>query len=82
MDANKINCRECKRNNGFWAHVFRAIGNADAADVGRFLMTISAITTFIVGVIKLSSIMSLIDTLLIACATLFFIGFLIVLFVW
>lgn len=82
MDANKINCRECKRNNGFWAHVFRAIGNADAADVGRFLMTISVITTFIVGVIKLSSIMSLIDTLLIACATLFFIGFLIVLFVW
>lgn len=82
MDENKINCRECKRNNGFWAHVFRAIGNADAEDVGRFLMKVSVITTFILGVIKLSSIMSLIDTLLIACATLFFIGFLIVLFVW
>lgn len=81
MDANKINCRECKRNNGFWAHVFRAIGNVDAEDVGKFLMISSLIATFIFSIIKLSSIMSLIDTLLIACATLFFIGFLIVLFV-
>lgn len=81
MDANKINCRECKRNNGFWAHVFRAIGNVDAEDVGKFLMIISLIATFIFSIIKLSYIMSLIDTLLIACATLFFIGFLIVLFV-
>lgn len=81
MDANKINCRECKRNNGFWAHVFRAIGNVDAEDVGKFLMIISLIATFIFSIIKLSYIMSLIDTLLIACTTLFFIGFLIVLFV-
>ena len=81
MDANKINCKECKRNNGFWAHVFRAIGNVDAEDVGKFLMISSLIATFIFSIIKLSSIMSLIDTLLIACATLFFIGFLIVLFV-
>lgn len=81
MDANKINCRECKRNNGFWAHVFRAIGNVDAEDVGKFLMIISLIATFIFSIIKLSYIMSLIDTLLIACATLFFIGFLIVLFI-
>ncbi len=81
MDENKINCRECKRNNGFWAHVFRAIGNVDAEDVGKFLMISSLIATFIFSIIKLSSIMSLIDTLLIACATLFFIGFLIVLFV-
>lgn len=81
MDENKINCRECKRNNGFWAHVFRAIGNVDAEDVGKFLMIISLIATFIFSIIKLSYIMSLIDTLLIACATLFFIGFLIVLFV-
>lgn len=81
MDANKINCRECKRNNGFWAHVFRAIGNVDAEDVGKFLMISSLIATFIFSIIKLSYIMSLIDTLLIACATLFFIGFLIVLFV-
>ena len=81
MDENKINCRECKRNNGFWAHVFRAIGNVNAEDVGKFLMISSLIATFIFSIIKLSSIMSLIDTLLIACATLFFIGFLIVLFV-
>lgn len=81
MDENKINCRECKRNNGFWAHVFRAIGNVDAEDVGKFLMKVSVIAVFIISIIKLSSIMSLIDTLLIACATLFFIGFLIVLFV-
>lgn len=81
MDENKINCRECKRNNGFWAHVFRAIGNVDAEDVGKFLMISSLIATFIFSIIKLSYIMSLIDTLLIACATLFFIGFLIVLFV-
>lgn len=81
MDANKINCRECKRNNGFWAHVFRAIGNVDAEDVGKFLMISSLIATFIFSIIKLSYIISLIDTLLIACATLFFIGFLIVLFV-
>ena len=81
MDENKINCRECKKNNGFWAHVFRAIGNVDAEDVGKFLMISSLIATFIFSIIKLSSIMSLIDTLLIACATLFFIGFLIVLFV-
>lgn len=81
MDENKINCRECKRNNGFWAHVFRAIGNIDAEDVGKFLMISSLIATFIFSIIKLSYIMSLIDTLLIACATLFFIGFFIVLFV-
>lgn len=81
MDENKINCRECKRNNGFWAHVFRAIGNVDAEDVGKFLMISSLIAVFIFSIIKLSYIMSLIDTLLIACATLFFIGFLIVLFV-
>ena len=81
MDENKINCRECKRNNGFWAHVFRAIGNVDAEDVGKFLMISSLIATFIFSIIKLSSIMSLIDTLLVPCATLFFIGFLIVLFV-
>lgn len=81
MDENKINCRECKKNNGFWAHVFRAIENVDAEDVGKFLMKVSVIAVFIISIIKLSSIMSLIDTLLIACATLFFIGFLIVLFV-
>lgn len=82
MDANKINCRECKRNNGFWAHVFRAIEDADAEDVGKFLMISSLIAAFIFSIIKLTTIMSLIDVLLIACAILFSIGFLIVLFIW
>ena len=80
MDANKIDCRECKRNNGFWAHVFRAIGNADAEDVGKFLMIISLIAAFILGVIKLSYIMSLIDTLLTACIALFILGFILAAF--
>ena len=82
MDANKINCRECKRNNGFWAHVFRAIGNADVEDVGKFLMISSFIAVFIFSIIKLSSIMSLIDVLLIACVVLFFIGFILATFFW
>ena len=82
MDANKINCRECKRNNGFWAHVFRAIENADVEDVGKFLMISSFIAVFIFSIIKLSSIMSLIDVLLIACVVLFFIGFILATFFW
>lgn len=82
MDANKIDCRECKRNNGFWAHVFRAMRDISTEDVGKFLMTISLIAAFILGVIKLSSIMSLIDTLLTACIALFILGFILAVFFW
>lgn len=82
MDTNKINCKECKRNNGFWAHVFKAMRDIETGDVGKFLMIISLIAAFIFGVIKLSSIISLIDTLLIACIALFLLGFILATFFW
>lgn len=80
MDANKINCKQCKKNNGFWAHIFRATRDIDKEDIGKFLMITSVIVVFILSMIKLSALMSLIDVLLIACCILFFIGFALVIF--
>lgn len=76
MDANKINCRECKRNNGFWAHVFRAIKNIDAEGVGSFLMIISFIIGLIAFIIKLTSILQTLDAIILSCGLLFIIGML------
>lgn len=82
MDNNKINCRECKRNNGFWANMFKTIRNIDANKIGGFLMTTSFIIGMIAFIIKLASILQTIDAIILSCALLFAIGMLMKLLFW
>ena len=76
MDNNKINCRECKRNNGFWANMFKTIRNIDANKIGSFLMIISFIIGLIAFIIKLTSILQTLDAIILSCGLLFIIGML------
>ena len=76
MDNNKINCRECKRNNGFWANMFKTIRNIDANKIGGFLMIISFIIGLIAFIIKLTSILQTLDAIILSCGLLFIIGML------
>ena len=82
MDANKINCRECKRISGFWAHVFRAIKNIDANEIGGFLMIISFIIGLIAFIIKVNSILQTLDAIILSCGLLFIIGMLMKILFW
>lgn len=82
MDNNKINCRECKRNNGFWANMFKTIRNIDANKIGGFLMIISFIIGLIAFIIKLTSILQTLDAIILSCGLLFVIGMLMKILFW